>query len=116
MEQKFKSILEETKTEVELLKMENEAWKDKLIKESWKKLKSVDTKFENEMEMAESNLAGRSHGVKWGEQKPEFAIESSTRSKRMLDSDDPFKHKTFNLDCNESNYFEVRKLKNFESR
>lgn len=53
-EDKLGSILEETKNQVEMLKSENDIWKEKLMKESWKKLEEVERKFRNKMERMET--------------------------------------------------------------
>lgn len=54
-EEKLESILEETKNQVNMLKIENDTWKEKLLKESWRKLEQVEFKYKSKMESMETS-------------------------------------------------------------
>lgn len=41
------------------MKIENDTWKEKLIKESWRKLQDVEKKFKNKMENMETNYVNQ---------------------------------------------------------
>lgn len=44
---------------MEMLKIENDVWKEKLIKESWKKLEEVERKFKSKMERMETSYSNQ---------------------------------------------------------
>ena len=80
-EQKLEGILEETKSQVELLKLENDAWKEKLLKESWRKLQDVEKRFQHKMENVESGYRHQLDEAEREAQKREDVFLSSMKRK-----------------------------------
>lgn len=86
-EQKLESILEETKNQVELLKLENDSWKEKLIKESWRKLQDVEKRFKIKMDNVEAGYRNQLDEAEKEAQKREELFLTSMKRKSAATRD-----------------------------
>lgn len=86
-EQKLEGILEETKSQVELLKLENDAWKEKLIKESWRKLQDVEKRFKTKMDDVETGYRNQLDEAEKEAQKREELFLTSMKRKSAATRD-----------------------------